>query len=72
MVIGFSPKFGNVPKSWALFIKHEMKVIPNLNIQQKGRTRSKGYHEFKPMTKVFISTPQQWHISYIYIFTCKV
>lgn len=39
MVIGFGPKFGNVPKSWALFIiKHEMKVIMNLNIQQKGRT----------------------------------
>jgi hypothetical protein len=54
VVIGF----GNVPKSWALFsIKHETKVVMNLNIQQKVRTWSKGYQEFKHMTKVFVSTP---------------
>jgi hypothetical protein len=38
VVIGFGPKFGNVPKSRALLvIKHKMKVIMNLNIQQKGK-----------------------------------
>jgi hypothetical protein len=58
VVIGFGPKFGNVPKPWALLIiKHETKVIMNLNIQQKERTWSKIYHEFKHMTKVLISTP---------------